>query len=38
MSAWRCSQASPSGPYIGTTRSPRSNRWRITAITSRLAR
>jgi hypothetical protein len=22
ISAWRCSQASPTGPYIGTTRSP----------------
>jgi hypothetical protein len=32
----RCSQASPSGPYIGTTGSPRSSRWRMTAITRRL--
>jgi hypothetical protein len=29
MSAWRWSQASPSGPCIGTTRIPRSNRPRI---------
>jgi hypothetical protein len=26
MSAWRCSQASPSGPPIGTTGSPRCGR------------
>jgi hypothetical protein len=37
VSAWRCSQTSPSGPDIGTTGSPRSRRPRITAITWRLA-
>jgi hypothetical protein len=30
-------QASPSGPYIGTTASPRSNRPRMIAIIRRLA-
>ena len=38
ISAWRCSQASPSGPYIRATGSPRSSRWHMTAITCRLAR
>jgi hypothetical protein len=38
ISAWRCSQASPSGPYIGTTGSPRSSRSRIVAMSWRLAR
>jgi hypothetical protein len=32
ISAGRCSQASSSGPYIGTTGSPRSSRWCMTAI------
>jgi hypothetical protein len=37
ISTWRCSQASSSGPYIGTTGSLRSSRWRMTAMTRRLA-